>query len=249
MEKPSNIEQLMHLLKQQEIRSKEYILSYMDIGEYDRLQKELSTNPDLYKNPTGSAYQAMIALRSLHCLNSALADKIKINPKGLTGKFDAENVCEFLYWSYVTGYMNGLYGPTLGLEEIKPLVEYGKKFDRRGKPVPLENRRGTSSFTDVMEYLFKQCRDKDKDNLLTAGNIDGFMKFAKQSIQDGKNQDQYVAERIADAIINGAYGYFYMQEGHGRSKPKKGIDPNKYPRSEIQKLLSALRKKNSQSLK
>jgi hypothetical protein len=115
-------------------------------------------------------------------------------------------------------------------------------YSRKGKTP--STVRGKAAFTEVMEYLVELCRKEGRCDLLTKGNIDGFMKFVQKRIEDNKNQDQFLAERIKEVRTKQG-GYFKMQEGYGKERVKPGEDKNGQSRQRIQNELSKLRKKIS----
>lgn len=102
-------------------------------------------------------------------------------------------------------------------------------FDRKNSPVSCY--RTKSHFSNVMEYLYCLCLEKGKAELIAPGNPDGFLEFVQKVIRDGKNQDQYVSERI-DRVVKGAHGYVYMHGKYSKTtKIKKGEDPREYNRA------------------
>jgi hypothetical protein len=144
-------------------------------------------------------------------------------------------------------------GLNVGMCDQHIAVKLQKQLDNYNrKKLRAKTHRAKSHFTLVMEYLFKLCISNGKTELIAPGNPDEFMMFIQRSIREGKGQDKNVAQRI-DKVglseVNPAKGYIKMHENFGRPKPREGIDPLTYPRVEVQKELSRLRKKYSQSVK
>lgn len=175
-------------------------------------------SPDVY-----AALVGLSKIRNLLQLADATPD-IPINP---------DRVLRLAFSAFHSGIDLGtVVGKSVGLS-----------FDR--KSTPAKKHRNQSPFTSIMEYLFLLCRNSGENKLIAPGNPDGFMDYVKKLIRPGKNQNQYVAEFI-DRVVCGAGGYFYMQEGKGKTtRLKVGDDQNKYIRSCIQTKLSDLRKKYS----
>jgi hypothetical protein len=126
------------------------------------------------------------------------------------------------------------------IAELEPLAEHAKKFTAKAT-----KHRKKSHFTCIIDYLYCLCRDNGQAALIAPGNIDEFMEFVQKTIRPGNKQNQHVAEYI-DRVVCKANGFFYMQEGKGKTtKQKPGSDPNEYRRQTIQTELSRLRKKYS----